>query len=129
MDRTIQALMVYYQHWGMDEIKSRRQQEGIVSLLDKIHDVFFDDGERHSLSELVQEVALLNSWIYYSPNVWNNLLDHLLHQLGGYPFHKPLELSREFKLSQKVNLRVWEVYNMCLRDEDLLSVDAIVAWL
>lgn len=138
-NRKIQAILIYFKHWGADEAWEQRRHQGIHRLMENIHSVFFDDGEEHTMKELAREVQMFNTWTTLFnthganslPSMWFNIIDTLLRDMGGCPFdtNTYIQPSREAVVSANTKMKVWKIYDMCLSEEDLLSVDSIVAWL
>lgn len=131
----IQALMIYFQHWGVEEARQRRRHEGIISLMRKTYHLFFfngiDDANEFGGSThfcLLQEVALLQDWVQWSPNFWPNLINEFLSEMGGYHFYRSKTKSRQQTVSKNIGVPLWKLYKDDLSDNDLLSLDAIVAW-
>lgn len=135
-DIKIQALMVYFKYWGIEEAQKTRLHQGISLLNNKIHHVFLNDGQEHTSEELVSEVNSFNTWTKMNnprphlPPLWYHIIDVLLESIGGCSFdNNQITPSRESIVSRNVKMKVWAVYDMCLSDEDLMSVDSIVALL
>lgn len=133
-DVKIKVLMIYFRHWGVEEARQRRQRDGVHSLMRQIHGIFFRveksvNGVGMRFHFLIQEVALLEEWVRLTPDFFPNMIDKFLSPIGGYPFQRSTRaFSREQKLARRLGLPIWMLYRMELSEQDLLSVDSIVAW-
>lgn len=137
-NRKIQALMIYFKHWGIEEAQKHRRDQGIYLLMNKIDRVFFDqdnddDEHTHTTPELVREIKLFNTWTSMAntrrrvPSLWHSIINLFLQNVGGYSFENTMKPTRESIVARHVNMKVWNVYDLCLSDDDLMSVDSIIA--
>ena len=131
----IQALMVYFLHWGKEENKAQRDLDAFITTMNKIKELFIDHNiEFHHDFDFLQEVKLMNSWIHYGPDATmdfiNRMANKLLSSMGGCNdmlYYRPL--SSPIKLSKTLDISVFDIFALGLDDDDMLSVDAIVALL
>lgn len=129
----IQALMVYFNHWGMDEIKAEQDRKAFIKTMDKIKELFIDDDlEFFQDFDFLTEVRLMrHSWLYNGPygiiNFINKMANTLLSSMGGSIDLDPSLNNRHYKFASAFNISVLDIFRIGMTDEDMLSVNAIVA--
>lgn len=129
----INALMIYYKHWGIDEIKMSRKLTGFIQTMNKIKSLFIvpDDDFAQDI-DFLTEVVLMESWIHYGPastmDFLNKMANVLLSNYGGvmgmYNYHHH---TYEWKLAKSVGISVYHVYSIGMTDSEMRNVDAIVS--
>ena len=140
----MKALMIYFDHWGIEEAKQRRQQEGYELTMNKINTCFFGKNNLVSKRDLLQEVAELEDWNnprggsysdkLYFKYFWHKLIDLLLSGLGGdidsglkSPFEYRDARYHHVSFARRMNINLYTMYKIGLDDpKDMLSIDAIV---
>jgi hypothetical protein len=111
------ALNIYYKHWGLDEIKAQRQ--GIQSLQQKLKKLDFETPQK--VSDL-----LGNDWVDIKESVWfwtemsNVFLDEIEYT----------RRTTRGRIAKNLNLPTpYLIYKLRIDFEMLRQIDAIVALL
>lgn len=131
--RKIEGLMVYYKHWGMDEIKKSRKITGFIATMEKIKSLFIDDDIEFAQDfNFLREVMLMDNWVHYGPasaiDFINKIVDVLLADYGGScKLYKHLHYTNYWKLAQSIGVPVHRIYCLQMTDEQMRNVDAIVS--
>jgi hypothetical protein len=139
----IQVLMIYYQHWGKDEIKAQQDQNGLQRTMDKIYHLFRSKNPSSASFHLVEEVQFqtalikeirqMSFHVHMDPTIYllNQLSDTLLSSMGGCRDLRPLyKTSYYTKLAKMLNMKsVFSIVCMDMSEQEMLSVNAIVALL
>lgn len=128
--RKIAALMIYYQHWGKEEIRARRAAHGWDRTRRLLDEHLWEGGE--TLLERTRRFVSAHS----VSNIWVELMDVLL---GGecigwgeeYAEEEDLLFDRKTLLEENLgflgDISVGVLYDDGFQWGDVLSVDAIVA--
>lgn len=126
-----QVFKIYFEHWGLEEIKLRRRQHGIKSTMDKIKTLFIDDNDFATDFDFVQEVAMMDEWVHYQPesamDFLINMVNVLLSDMGGCVRRSIMPKSKQWSLADRFGISVRDVYMLKMNEDDVRSVDAIVA--
>lgn len=152
MDDTLKlkVLMIYYDHWGKDEIKARKTSHGVKKTMELLKaryeiddlDEEDDDEEKTSLETRLKRYFyyLCNEDLHY---MWVEFAEIFLNDCGGCvePYN-PLEdlydneemlFDRKIMLEDNLNIVNEEtsdiIYDNDFGYDEVLSVDAIVALL
>jgi hypothetical protein len=129
----IRVLMIYYDHWGKEEIRQTRDQKGFMMTMDKIKALFMDFDDEDNF-DFLTEVRIMSEWIHYGPyatiSFTNRIIDTLLSNMGGSAsiLSIPMPRNMESKLAKNLHLHILEVFKAELSDEEIRQTDAIVAW-
>lgn len=135
----IQALMVYFHHWGMYETKAEQDRKAFIKTMDKIRKVFCKENRNIDFLQEVQfktywvkEIQQMGSWVQGVPvasiYLLNEIADTLLSNMGGcHEMFPVLKKSHYFKIAKILKMNVFSIACMDLSKEDILSVNAIVA--
>lgn len=133
-DMKICALMVYYDHWGREEIRHTRDQKGILMTMDKIKKLFMEFEEDNDHFDFLTEVRIMTEWwIHFGPcstiGFTNRIIDTLLSSMGGSASILSIHMPRnmEFKLASILKISVLDVFKAELSDDKIRQIDAIIA--
>lgn len=126
----IRALMIYYDHWGKEEIRHTRDQKAFIKTMDKIKELFavFEDDNFDFLTEI-----RYMTWFNYEPdekiNFINRIVECLLSEIGGSAsiMSIPMPMTMTSKLAKHLNINIFDVFRVELSKEEIRQVDAIVA--
>jgi hypothetical protein len=135
----IKVLMIYYDHWGRDEIRARKVVHGMNQTLCSLTERFQSE-DRTVKDGLVRMFNYLcNEDIFF---LWTDFVDIFLQNLGGcfesigvYDPYDDDEMlfDRKFILEDHLNIRndttADLIYDNDFGHREILSVDAIVALL
>lgn len=133
----IAVLMIYYQHWGKDEIRARKTLYGMKQTLKILGDDMIT-GDKTLEYELKRRFAFLfeNEDTYY---MWTEIVDILLQDFGGCfetiwkdGLYNEEDMLLDRKILLEDNLGDVPPIDLIYDDDDfgykeILSVDAIVA--
>ena len=119
----IKALSIYFNHWGVEEARLRRRQEGLKATMDKIRLVFLHEDDNPAL--LLDEVASYFDEYYYFDRdhvVLHNLIESLL---GSSTFIRKRDYLQ--KMSKVFYIDLYMFYKMNWSYKNVHNADAIVA--
>lgn len=133
----IRVLMIYYNHWGIEELKARRAVDGINKTLHLLED-------RFQTEEYTMREGLKRMFYYLSSEntsfLWTEFVDILLQNCGGcfdplqpHDLYDEDEMLFDRKIMLEDNLDIWSeesgdiIYDQDFNYQNVLSVDAIVA--
>lgn len=124
----ISVLMIYYQHWGVDEIKARKV----------VH------GAQQTITLLAKKMKNYDDMFFY-PSIyfgWSEMANALLHNCGGcidsmpeYDDYDENEMlfDRKVMLGNHLHITNYKTSDILYGDgfgyQETLSVDAIIALL
>jgi len=111
------ALRVYYEHWGNDEIKARRQQQGIQQLYSKLQRIGLDTAE--GLIDLFD-----GAWVDKDEavSIWKEISTSMLNECVYTRKTWRCRIAKSLNLpSPKL------IYKLGIGPEMLRGIDAIVA--
>lgn len=124
----IRVLMIYYQHWGLDEIQARKVVHGV----------------QQTIALLEKQVKTYNDMFFY-PSIhfgWSEMANALLHNCGGCIDRMPeyddydeneILFDRKVMLENHLHITNYRTCDILYEDgfgyQEILSVDAIVALL
>lgn len=141
MDDTtkIQVLMIYYHHWGHDEINARKISYGVNLTLKLLKERFETD--EYTLKDGIRRM------FYYLCNedltfLWSEFVEIFLQNYHGWTF-EPMDtdlydedemlFDRKISLEENLNLSNEDtaeiIYENGFTYQNVLSVDAIIALL
>jgi hypothetical protein len=128
----IQALMVYFHHWGRDEIKAEQDRKALHQTMDKIKTLFIDEDLEFAQDfDFVNEIRMMRFWVQYGPygtmNFLNRIANILLSSMGGCDNLEHSSKNRYYQFASSLNISVLDVFRIGMTEEDMLSVNAIVA--
>lgn len=137
----IKALMVYYHHWGMDEIKAERNRRALNKTMEKICELFRSKNSSPNKFNLIEEIQFqtfflreiqqMSFWSNHAPMasmcLLNQIANTLLSSIGGCNEIHPSLNSYFIKIAKILKMNVFSIACMDMSKEDLLSVNAIVA--
>lgn len=136
----IKVLMIYYDHWGKEELKARKVVHGINKTLSALTERFqsedrtLNDGLRRMFNYLCNEDMVF---------LWTDFVDIFLQDMGGcfetlsssdHPYDEDeMMFDRKILLEDHLNIINDEtadiIYDNDFGYRETLSVDAIVALL
>lgn len=128
----IQALLVYFHHWGKDEIKATQDRKALHKTMDKIKTLFIDEDLDFGQDfNFLTEVRMMRFWVQYghygTMNFMSRMANVLLSNMGGCVGFDGLPKSRYYQFASSLNISVMDVIRLGMTDEEMLSVSAIVA--
>lgn len=133
----ISVLMIYYDHWGKDEINARKIVYGVNRTMDLLEKNFHT--EEHSMLD-----GLKRMFSYLSEDssyLWSEFVNIFLHDYGGCvdSFQDELYDEDELLFDRKIRLddhlnqssedTGYLIYDQEFGYQNVLSVDAIIALL
>lgn len=129
----IKTLMIYYEHWGKDEIRAQKVVHGLGHTMSQLKEGFLMENDR-----LYDQLNQL--FTFYSHDLldrWNEIAQRLLGETMCFSHGEEFldEEDRLFDkkviLEHKLNIFQAEasdmIYNIDFGYENVLSVDAIIA--
>lgn len=125
--------MVYYKHWGMDEIKMTRKINGLVLTMNKIKTLFIDtdnDDFMQDLDNFLLEVSLMDARLYNNASRMvfiNHISNVLLSSMGGSIMFSHDEHTPQWRLACRLGISLRTVYSARLSHDQIRAVDAIVS--
>jgi len=141
MDDTlkIKVLMIYYNHWGKEEIRARKITRGLDRTLGLLRTRFQTDENTIEIGLKKMFYYLCNEDVHF---LWTEFVEIFLQDLGGCfeplledDFYEEEEILFDRKIILEDNLNLSNedtadlIYANDFSYEDVLSVDAIVALL
>ena len=129
-DYKIRALMIYYDHWGKEQVRLENKIRDFVATMDKIKNVFYEEENEHDFSFLT-EVHFLGMHLQYgfiSPaNCVNKIANELLEGMGGTVQPPPIH-SPAWKLAKNLRKSVFDILQNVIDTDQMRAIDAIVAF-
>lgn len=134
-DWKIKALMIYYDHWGKDEIRARKAVHGLQKTMRSIEEWFPTEKEETLQCRLKKMFEYNDSDVMFW---WNEFAEVFLGEAMCFDnddgfFEDPDELlfDKKVMLEDKLNILNEEtadlIYDNDFEYKNILSVDAIVA--
>ena len=146
----LKVLMIYYDHWGKDEIKARKISYGIKETMDilkaRYEITYIDEEDGEDEEDKISLETRLRRYFYYLCNedlhyLWTEFAEIFLSDCGGciepsnslddYYDNEDLLIDRKLMLEDNLNILNEEtadiIYDNDFGYEQALSVDAIVA--
>lgn len=121
----IRVLMIYYEHWGKEEIRAEQIRSGINKTMDLLSDYDLDCLFRCFYENCHSEdISFL--WLEFA-NIFLQQYGECLEPMNGLFDDEDLLFLRHETL--KKNIGIHEDSMLPLPYTDTLSVDAIVAWM
>ena len=128
-DFKIRALMIYYDHWGKEQVRLENKISDFGATMDKIKNVFEDEDNEEDFSFLT-EVQFLGMHLQYgfisSAHCLNKIANELLDGMGGTvqppPIHTPA-----WKLAKNLQKSVFMILQNVTDTDHMRAIDAIVA--
>lgn len=129
-DYKIRALMVYYDHWGKEQVQLENKIRDFVATMDKIKNVFEDEDNEDQEFSFLTEVQFLGMHVQYgfvSPtHCLNKIANELLDRMGGTVQPPPIH-SPAWKLAQNLHKNVFDILQNVTDTDQMRAIDAIVA--
>lgn len=129
-DIKIKAIMVYFQHWGKDEIKAEYDLKAFINTIERIKTIFVSR-DTDFVAQVRFKTSLAASLSFFknhmiAMNMINDIANILLSGMGGCSPIIPIRNNHDVKLAKMLNLKAsaipWK-----LDEKELRSVNAIVA--
>lgn len=133
-DWKIKVLMIYYDHWGKDEIRARKALNGLQKTIRQLEEWFPMEEEELLVKRLkrifLYDMDLLDRWKEFTEVLLGEALS-FVHEDDFLEDEDDILFERKVMFEDRLNIFNEETSDLIYDDgfqyENILSVDAIVA--